>query len=544
MLSIARLLRLPAHITILDTAFSASGVLVRLASQALEARCPRCQSLSRSRHSCYTRTAQDLAWSGQSVTLQITTHKWRCRVATCSQHVFAERLDPLLSRSARMTTRFIHLVRTLTLATSGRSASRLMAQLQLPLSSATLLRHIMALPEPVGAPARLIGVDEFSFRRGPRGHGHHFGTLIVDLERHRVLDLLPDRDVATVATWLRAHPSIQLVSRDRSGTFAQAITAALPHAQQVLDRFHLLQNVRDMLERFFLTKRDVLHLMQRVPAGPSQSASPGSPVADAQQERVARWVQLHRQIHEMAAKQVDVTTMARHFQVSRPTVYRYLRMPHPPTVRQPRAHRTVDPFIPYILQRWNDGVRNAQLIWRELQTQGYRHSVSNISRFMTLLRRESALPMKFRPVLPAQVYDVTTAHVSLPYSAVQVASLVVRQPECRTPSERAYLARLRATDAGIDQTSHLAEQFCAMVRLRQGERLDDWVSDVMAAPLPSLRAFVRSLLKEESALRAGLTLSMSQGQTEGQVHKLKLIKRQGYGRADFALLRHRVLHAW
>jgi len=125
---------------------------------------------------------------------------------------------------------------------------------------------------------------------------------------------------------------------------------------------------------------------------------------------------------------------------------------------------------------------------------------------------------------------------------VQVASLVVRQPEGRTRSEREYLERLRAADTTIDHTCGFAEQFCQMVRLHQGESLDAWIAAVQDAPLPALRAFVRSLLKEESALRAGLTLPISQGQTEGQVHKLKLIKRQGYGRAGFALLRKRVLH--
>lgn len=538
-------LRLPPPFVVLDVTQTPAGIALVIASQSPSACCPRCQMASTSRHSPYTRTAQDLAWCGQAVSLRVLTHKWRCREATCAQRVFAERLDPFLGRSARMTTRLLDLVRSLTLATSGQSAARLTARIQPALSPATLLRQVMALPEPTRVLPRMIGIDEFSFRRGQRGQGHHFGTIIVDLERHRVMDLLPNRDVATVATWLRNHPSIQVVSRDRSGTFAQAITTALPHAQQVLDRFHLLQNLRDVLERFFLTKREVLRQMRQVSV-PTPTPVPAPallPEQRAQQDRVARWVHIYQHIHELATRQVDVTTIARRLHVSRPTVYRYLQMVKPPTVKQPDSHRTLDPFIPYILQRWNDGVRNAQLIWRELTNLGYAHSVSNVGRFVKRLRRESALPRQFQQVTAAPLYDVTNAHAPLAFSAIQVARLVVRQPERRTLHEHAYLARLGATDEHIAQTCHFAAQFCQMVRRHQGEQLDAWVAAVKASPLLLLRSFVTSLLKEESALRAGLTLSTSQGQTEGHVHKLKLLKRQGYGRAGFALLRQRVLHA-
>nr|MBA2677309.1 ISL3 family transposase [Ktedonobacteraceae bacterium] len=512
MLPIAQMLGLPSSLVVQDVSRSMAGIFVVVASRAASAYCPRCHTASSSQHSRYTRSAQDLSWSGQTVTLQIRTHKWRCREPTCPQRVFAERLDPLLPRSARMTMRLIHLLRTLTLATSGRSAARLTTHLHPVLSSPTLLRHLMALPDPVPAPARVIGVDEFSFRRGQRGQGHHFGTLIVDLEQHRVLDLLPNRDATTVATWLRAHPSIQVVSRDRAGSFAQAITAALPQAQQVLDRFHLLQNLRDVLERFFLTKREVLRQVRHThpPApsvAPSEPSQPSAPEA-----RVARWQYVYQQIHALAAKQVDVTTIARHVQVSRPTVYRYLQMPHPPQVRRMRVQRSIDPFVPYIRQRWQDGVRNAYLIWRELLAQAYTHSVSNVSRFMTQLRREAA-QSGITHALPSASPEAVSVP-SLVGSAVQVASLVVRQPECRSHSERMYLKRLRATDAAIDQMCDLAEQFCQMVRLRKGELLDNWMAAVQAAPLLPLRTFVRSLLKEGAALWAGLTSPMSQGQTE------------------------------
>jgi transposase len=399
----------------------------------------------------------------------------------------------------------------------------------------TLLRQVLSLsiPEP---PAPIeIGLDEFSFRRGAR-----FGTIIVDLRRHQVIDLLPDREAATVVRWLRAHPTIRVVSRDPSGPFAQAITVALPAAQQVLDRFHLLRNMRDVVERFLLTKRDLLRELTR---STEPAARPLlAPEAVVQQERVERWVEVYREIHTLAAKGVDITTIAQRLQVSRPLVYRYLQMTTPPSPKQPRPN-PLDPFIPYILQRWNDGVRNSQLIWRELTRQGYTHSVSTVGRFVKQLRRESALPYKFKQVEAAPIYQVTQAHRPKPPSAIHVAHLILLRPDHRSQQEQEWLSRLRAADPDSNQICQLVEDFCQLVRTRQGQRLDEWVTAVTESHLPVLRSFVKSLLKEEAALRAGLTLPFSQGQIEGQIHKLKLIKRQCYGRAGFPLLRQRVLLA-
>jgi transposase len=334
--SITELLCFPVGFTVLTVSATPSRVLVTLASQATTAQCPRCQTPSTSRHSSYTRTLRDLACGGRSVCLLVQTHKWRCRVSTCSQGIFAERLDPLARRSARLTIRLMETFSLLTLATSGQGAARLGVSLGMKAAPSTLLRQMQALPIPEPPAPVEIGLDEFSFRRGAR-----FGTIIVDLQRHQVIDLLPDREAATVVRWLRAHPTIRVVSRDRSGTYAQAISEALPMAQQVLDRFHLLRNVRDVLERFLLTKRLLLRDVTR-------STDPAAcPVlvteAAVQQQRVERWVQVYQEIHALAAKGVDITTIARRLQVSRPVVYRYLQMTTPPTPKQPRPN-PLDPL--------------------------------------------------------------------------------------------------------------------------------------------------------------------------------------------------------
>jgi transposase len=190
----------------------------------------------------------------------------------------------------------------------------------------------------------------------------------------------------------------------------------------------------------------------------------------------------------LSAKGVDITTIARRLQVSRPLVYRYLQMTTPPTPKQPRPS-PLDLFIPFILQRWNDGVRNAQQIWRELTTQGYTHSVSTVGRFVKQLRRESAVPYKFKQVEAAPIYEVTAAHRPKPLSAIHVACIVLRRPDQRTQQEQEWLSQLRAAEAEIDQMCQLVEDFCQLVRTRQSSRLDAWIAVVAETHLPMLRSF-------------------------------------------------------
>lgn len=225
MTSFTTLLDLPAGYVVRSLAVDLQQVTITLASTATRALCPQCGTRSTRLHSNYQRTVADLPCAGRRVTFQVQTHKWRCLNATCARRVFAERLDPFIRVSARMTTRLSQMLEHIGLATNGEGGTCLAGRLGIVTSPTTLLRRIIAVPEPASPSPRNIGLDEWAYRRGRR-----YGTLIVDLERHRVVDLLPDREVDTVAAWLRQHPTIELVSRDRSREFARAIAQGAPQA--------------------------------------------------------------------------------------------------------------------------------------------------------------------------------------------------------------------------------------------------------------------------------------------------------------------------
>jgi transposase len=310
---------------------------------------------------------------------------------------------------------------------------------------------------------------------------------------------------------------------------------------QVVDSFHLVQNLRDALERFFLRYRRELNTLG---ASLHQSSELTPTPAMISQARHTRWVHRYHRIQRLRAQQLGIAAIARRVQVSRPTVYRYLAMPQPPE-RQRSRHRgqpLVAPFTPYLRRRWNAGCRNAQQLWRELVAQGHRPSRRTVERYVGRLRWETGTRFKFRQATPAPLYteDRDESRPS-PLTALRAARLFLAKPEDRRSTDQALLAHLLRLDPVMPRTYQQVQTFCRMVRRRHSDEFDAWITEVQQSGVRELRAFVKGLLNDAAAVRAGLSSSWSNGPTEGFVHRLKLLKRQAYGRAGVDFLRHRIL---
>ena len=509
---------------------------VDLSSRRRAAACPDCQHYSRAVHSTYQRTVADLPLAGATLVLHLQVCRFFCRHAACPRRIFAERFPSLVPVRGRHSRGVCTALRHIGLTIGGRAGVRLARALGLPGSFRTILRRVQEAPFPPLAAPRVIGLDEWAWRRGRR-----FGTIVCDLERHHVLDLLPERSVPSVAQWLQAHPSVEIVCRDRSRLYAEGIRHGAPQAVQVVDRFHLVQNLRDALERFFLRHRRDLHTLG---ASLHQSSELTPMPAMLSQARHARWVHRYHQIQRLHAQRLGVAAIARRLQVSRPTVYRYLAMPQPPE-RQQSRHRgplLITPFIPYLRQRWNAGCRNAQQLWRELVAQGHRPSRMTVERYVGQLRRETGTRRKFRQVAPAPLYgEGQDESRPAPLTALRAARLFLAKPEGQRPTDQALLAHLLHLDPVMPPTYRQVQAFCRMIRERRGDEWEAWVMEVQQTGVKELRRFVQGLLKDEAAVRAGLSLVWSNGPTEGFIHRLQLIKRQADGRAGVDCLRHRIL---
>lgn len=344
--------------------------------------CPVCRKRSARVHSRYARTLSDLPWQGIPVTVHLHVRRFFCDHKACSRTIFAERLPGVAAHYARRTERLDGWFRHVSFALGGEAGSRLLRDLGVVVSGDTLLNHIRSLQLGDHEAPRVLSVDDFAFRRGTR-----YGTVVVDLEHRRLVDVLPDRSADTFARWLGEHPGVEVVSRDRGGEYAEAATRAAPHAVQVADRFHLLKNLKDVVSRVFRQHEEILDLVPR-PMNRLQRLTNLRLDREASKERTKeRTRELFGSIHALSKKGMKNAQVARELGIHRHTVERYLAFKTPPVRRHfTKKVSAIAPYEDYILGRWEQGCRNATQIWREISEQGYPGAYQNVWRITRYLK--------------------------------------------------------------------------------------------------------------------------------------------------------------
>jgi transposase len=517
------------------------SLVLHLEPTRSEVPCPVCGRVSARRHSWYQRHPLDLPWRGVTVRLLIQARRFFCDEPTCARRVFAERFPAQLPALARRTGRATALLVDIVRRTSAEAGARLARIAGVSVSPDTLLRLLRGLGQvPVPTP-RVLGVDDFSLRRG-----RTFATLLVDLETHEPIDVLPDREAETLAAWLRGHPGVEILSRDRAEAYAAGGRRGAPAAIQVADRFHLVQNVTAALDELLRGKRRHIEIQRQLADGAAEATGPAPPPeavrppSRAQQQeraararRVARWEEARRR----HAAGEGFRQIAREMGINRRAVRRLAQTPEPPR-HQPRQRAeltgirspTLAPFVPYLEGRWQAGCTNISQLCREIEARGYTASRS--------LVRQALLPWRGPRPSPAE-----RRRQRRQTRRFSVRWLCLRPPDQLDPEEQVALRGVLDGDADLALGHTLVQRFRQIIRERARANLDSFLADASASALPPFVSFARGIEADRAAVDAALTLRWSNGPVEGHVHRVKLLKRLGYGRAALPTLRARVLSA-
>jgi transposase len=381
-------------------------------------------------------------------------------------------------------------------------------------------RHARRGPTP-----RVLGVDAWALRKG-----HRYGTILVDLEQGCPVDLLSDRQGETLAAWLKKHPGVEIVVRDRGGAYAEGARAGAPQARQVADRFHLLEN---LVEALLATLAQEHRALQEA----AKEADPPNRVAQAQAQRREQKLAIYEEVKRLRAAGCTGPAIAQQVDTPLRTVRRYLRAPvFPERKLRTRPPGQLAPYRAYLRQRWNEGCHNAAQLCRELREQGFPGSYSSVHAYLT--EWQTQLPPEQRRWNGQRPRPDAVAPVPTPGAVVW---WLVSRREKLSVEQTAYLDRLTALSPHLALAQDLVQEFFSLTRRRDAAALEPWRERVAASGLGELQRFSAGLQRDWEAVLAGLRLEWSTGPVEGQINRLKMLKRQMYGRAGVSLLRARVL---
>ena len=492
--------------------------------------CPVCGHETRSRHSGYSRRLSDVPWQGCSVQLWLSLHKWRCVKQNCPRKVFCERIPGVASVYGRRTERLAAIVGAVGYVAGGLPGARLLERLAIGISDDSVRRQVVRNAHGMDAPGdiRCLGIDDWAWRKH-----QSYGTIFVDLDRHKVVDLLSDRAAESVAAWLKKHPTVEVVARDRSGLYADGAAVGAPDARQVADRFHLILNLSTAIEKVLEERSRQLIIpaaTELAEAKPIHLATPSKPTAQKEQQQQRRQRRLGRYegVAELHRQGYSKMAISRELAISIKTVRRWLRTDQFPERKPPsgRRNKVVD-FATYLNERWKAGCHNSTKLFTEIRARGYKGS-----RQMVTLYVASWRPAGNRPSKAASPQRVAPKHAAI---------LAAQAPEKFKPEQQTLFERLAACCPDLISIRKIALAFRDVFTAADSAALSNWIQTTKCCRFGPLVRFAYGLCKDLAAVTAAVETEWSNGQTEGQINRLKAIKRQMYGRAGFTYLRARVL---
>jgi transposase len=479
-------------------------IVVRARTRDGAVACPGCGAETGRVHGYHERTAADVPADGRRVVLKVRARRMRCPALGCEVQTFREQVPGVLDRYQRRTTRLTAQVSAVARELAGRASARLLPALGIAASRHAMLRVLLKIPLPALAVPRALGIDDFALRRGSV-----YATVLIDAETGRRAGVVRGRTADVAEKWLPGHPGAEVVCRDGSGAYGEAVRQALPGAVQVGDRWH----------RWHLLAEAV----RKEAAAHCACWAKGTPLQEG--KRAATTAERWQQVHELRSRNVGLLECSRRLGLSMNTVKRYDRASEPERLQRVPKYRPtlVDPYRDYLRKRRAEepGVP-VQYLLSEIRERGYPGSSNLLVRYINQGRLDSDRP-----------------HLS----PRRAARILLTRPDSLTGGQAETRARLQAACPEMTAPASLISSFAQMLApSRENEAgLQRWITSARETDLPFPHSFTRGLDLDTQAVTAALTLPFHNGRTEGVNTKTKMIKRQMYGRAGFTLLRHRIL---
>jgi transposase len=487
----------------------------------------------------------DLPWEGIAVRVRLQVRRFFCQNDACQQAIFCERLPEIAERYARQTIRLNQVFRHFGLTVGGEGGTNAASGMGISISADTLLRRVQSTPQTEITTPKVLGVDDWAKRKG-----QSCGTILVDLEKHRVIDILPDRQSGTLAGWLKQHPGVEMISRDRAGAYANGARQGAPDAIQIADRWHIHKNLTEAVERALQTKQGYL---RQAAKQAHQELAPKiiSPDQTSEPElsgKLALWndrrQQRYQEVRDLWERGMTIRRIAEHFGMHRRTIRMYVKSESCPERLSPRKRSSqLDRHFDYLAQRWSEGCHNSAEMYRELRDRGYCGSESLVRHAVARWRDQLPPELKRARRGPAVEKPASGRKKQIIPSARQTAWLLLQKEEKLEPEQKVYLAQLGQLSPEIEELQRLGHRFSRILREKRAKEFESWIKDAFNSSFPEMKAFANGLIRDREAVEASLAYQWSNGQTEGQVNRLKTLKREMYGRAKFDLLKTRMLGA-
>lgn len=513
----------------------ADNIELKLTSTATIAVCPLCQQFSSCIHSHYRRRIADLPWASKSMKISLSVKRFRCQNQQCRRKIFSERLASVPAYGRR-TTRLQQQLAQIGFQLGGQAGARLATLLSMPVSDTTLIRILAGIEEKPLATPKVLGVDDWSLKKG-----RTFGTILIDLERQQPVELLSDRAAETLALWLKTHPGVEIISRDRASCYADGARQGAPDAIQIADRWHLIKNLGEALKKMLEKWNPQLRVAAKAIAAQQQqqkheeiqtnNISGSSIEVDTVplSSPTAHYALLFQEVKKLIAEGCTLKAIARRLHISRNTVRRYRHYDQYPAKSIPEGRKsTVLPWKKYLTKRWEEGERNLRQLWREIKQQGYTGGPTSVYRFFEHIPKDAV-------TLPLPALEVNN------WTPTKVQYLLSKQEQNLAEEEKNFLDVFFQKCPKAEIARKLALAFRAIFEQKDAKALPDWIQQAKKSGITALDNFAAGLESDFEAVEAAATYSWSNGQVEGQVNRLKMIKRQMYGRAGFDLLRKRVI---